>query len=167
MAIQTYGATAALLASDYMPNENGGNGFDGTTHPTVTAVGTIITRKAAEVNSLIARAGIAPASITDTATPVSYAYVQHLILVGTAAHVYAAFAPQAEVTTVDKWAGEWKRLRAELVEFPQCLSDAWSPGSHKNGVRSHVTAADYDDDDPAEITVYERQDTADPDAVVM
>ena len=155
MAASTFGVTAALLQSDMFPHYT----FSATSHPTSTAVGTIITRAGAVVSGLVDARGLNANALDATGEPIAYYFCQRLTLVGAALDVARAFtgsgAPGELVDTLRReWMDGLKALRDPQLGKAM-LVDAY--GSATAGrIRTHVqdtsslptTSTDLSIDDP-------------------
>ena len=155
MPIAEFAATATLLQQQYLPQFT----FDANSTPTTASVAAIITKKAAEVSGILTSHGIAPDGIDNAGEPISFQYLQDLVLVGTAAHVARAFGGHLTPDElIAQWRREWRDGLAALRDpqlAKQVLAD--SKGlTTTDYVRTHVqvsgdvptTAADVDVEDP-------------------
>lgn len=156
MAVSLFGTTYSIVQAEYLPQYT----IDGTSRPTSTNVGALITKYAALVNAVLRETGIDPAVVTSTAYPQSYSHLQHVVCCGVAGHLYPAFAPQGRQPLGNRWWDEWKALLAELRARPQVLSDLWDSDTYAGSIGSHVLNPDTDIEDD-EVTLVDKDWTMD------
>ena len=156
MAYSAFGATAAILASDLMPNQTLG----ATSSPSTTNIDArIIPRRAARVSGLVDALGLDSSALDSTDEPISYWFLQRLVLVGTAVDVALAFTGQApDGEMVDAWRDEWQDGLAALSDPRQAkvlLVDALTTTSPlllrthiQHGGQTPSTSGDIEVDDP-------------------
>lgn len=155
MPLATFSVTSALLQSDCFPHYT----FGATSHPTATAVGTIITRKGAQVSALVQALGIDPSTLDAVGEPVAFSLLQRLVLVGAAYEVALAFTGRGVPgEVVDTWRREWRDGIKDLSDARTAraiLVDAYGAAT-AGRIRTHVqstsslptTSTDLEIDDP-------------------
>lgn len=131
MAVETFDLTIAVALLNHMPNVR----LDGSSKPTLTAGGTILTEVAAEVNGALSAAGFTPSGIT-TDTPVSYNIVRKVVSLGAVGLVLQA---RQSSTQTNNYLDEYKRMLKAILTNPEMLSDVFSAASSSQVPRSHIT----------------------------
>ncbi len=155
MAINLFGATEALLESDYLVHYT----FTTTSKVTSAAITTILNRKAARISGLVDALGIAPESIDNTDEPISFQNLQDIVLCGTAASVAKAFTGlKSQDGIVAVWQEHWDegvRLLGDTDSAKALLSDSLTNAA-AGFTRTHIQAgnenttrnSDIDVEDP-------------------
>lgn len=146
MALSLFGATAAVLASDYFPHSGG---FNTATKPTEAAVGRAIDRSAAELAGKLAAQGVTAATISGAPStyPAAYAWCAETVLLGTAVRVSQAML-QADPEQAKAWAAQLKaRFEALEEEGSDALGDAPAGDDSASGVSTHISANGLETDD--------------------
>ena len=131
MAVETFDLTIAACLLTHMPNVK----LDGSSKPTLTAGGTILTEIAAEVNGVLSAAGFTPSGITSS-EPVSYNIVRKIVCLGSVGLVLQA---RQSSTQSNNYLDEYNRMLKDLAKKPEMLSDVFSAGSSAQVPRSHIT----------------------------
>ncbi len=140
MPVSVFGATAALLQSDYFPHYT----FGATSHPTSTAVGTVLTRVGAIVSGRVQGLGLDPSAIDNTGEPIAYQFCQDLVLAGAAYRVGLAFTGRGMPgDVVDTWRRAFRDGLKDLSDARTArvvLVDAYGAAT-AGRIRTHVQEA--------------------------
>lgn len=163
MAYSAFSVTATLLQSDVFPTYPA---FSATTQPTSTAVGTIIQRRAALVCGYVDALGLDASAIDSTGEPLSFYFLQRLVLVGSAIDVAAAFTGKSRGDgLVGTWRQEWndgiKRL-ADVRQAKVALVDAFST-SRPGYIRTHIQHGSQTPSGSSDVLIDNPEFTADMD----
>lgn len=131
--------------------------FSGSTKPTSTIVGEMVTAEAARLYGALAAVSVSASTIsTDAGTtyPAAYAWCQDTVRLGAAIRVMQAIAGAGAVPKA--WTEELEK-RYKLLEEKGylALGDAPSPSESVSGPRSHVTVHDLDTGDEADMSTAE------------
>jgi len=160
MPTPTFGVDAASVQGHYFPSLIA---FSGSTKPTSTIVGEMITNAAAELVVRLAAVHVTAATISagSSTYPSAYAWCASYTRQGAAVAVMEALAGAGAVPKA--WREVQKQRNDDLMKFGYLiLGDAPAPSEQYAGPRSHVThnslTTDAAEDMSDSTTVFRRSD---------
>lgn len=140
-----YGVTDTTVREEFFP---GAVAFGTTTRPTATTATRIIARVSASIDAALLAVGVTSADIDASGEPVAYAWLADTLSLGAAARLAGVGALGVEADAVKRWAAEFERRLAQIVENPDLvIPDAVSSSAASGSIRTHVGSYGLEDDD--------------------
>jgi len=142
MAVEVFGCTSTIVASDYWPQY----AYTANSTPSDTRVTEIIEKVAAEVNGYVVAAGGVPGDIDSVDEPISYYWLQHTIGLGSAAAVGRAMSGADPELSQEYQRQFEKRIKEIKTDPASVLADHYDDLASPSGeVRSHIKSIGISD----------------------